>query len=84
MLFRSAGGNATDEEPTGSIEVPRNEVLQSFVHDGLHLSPTGYKILYDEMMALISRQWPDQMPANLPFVLPAWDNPTAWNVPTSR
>ncbi|KAK4623574.1 Isoamyl acetate-hydrolyzing esterase 1 [Fulvia fulva] len=78
MIIR-AGGNPADTEPVGSIDVPCNEILQSFVHDGLHLSPTGYEILYDEMMALISERWPDQMPDKLSFVLPAWDNPEAWH-----
>ncbi|EME45583.1 hypothetical protein DOTSEDRAFT_71327 [Dothistroma septosporum NZE10] len=83
VMIAKAGGNPDDPEPTGSIEVPRNEVLQSFVHDGLHLSPTGYRILYDEMMTLIARKWPDQMPAKLPFVLPGWDNQNAWDLRTS-
>lgn len=78
IMIRRAGGNEKDVEVMGSIDTPLNEVLQSFVRDGLHLSPEGYKVLFDELMALIARVWPEQLPKNLPFVLPGWDNQKAW------
>jgi hypothetical protein len=45
---------------------------------GLHLTPDGYRVLFHEVMATISKIWPDQLPENLPMVLPAWDNRDAW------
>lgn len=45
---------------------------------GLHLTPDGYRVLFHEVMATIAKTWPDQLPENLPMVLPAWDDPDAW------
>lgn len=81
MIVR-AGGTPSDPEPVGSIKMPLNEVLQSFLRDGLHLTPAGYKVLHEEMTILISNAWPDQTPEQLPFVLPAWDNDKAWSAET--
>jgi lysophospholipase L1-like esterase len=78
IMIQRAGGSPTDPEPTGSIDMPANETLQEFLHDGLHLSPSGYRIVYDELMALIARTWPDQIPDALPFVLPRWDDMGVW------
>jgi len=42
---------------------------------GLHFLPLAYKILYESLMDLICRRWPDQDPTpltGLPFVLPVW------------
>ncbi|KAK4502373.1 hypothetical protein PRZ48_005798 [Zasmidium cellare] len=79
VMIHKAGGRESDAEPVGSIDVPLNEVLRSFVRDGLHLSPEGYKVLFDEMVALIARVWPDQTPERLPFVLPPWHDQKAWD-----
>ncbi|KAF2162824.1 hypothetical protein M409DRAFT_68820 [Zasmidium cellare ATCC 36951] len=78
-MIHRAGGKESDSEPVGSIDVPLHEVLRSFVRDGLHLSPEGYRVLFDELLALIERVWPDQMPVKLPFVLPQWLDQKAWD-----
>ncbi|KAJ5151204.1 Esterase SGNH hydrolase-type subgroup [Penicillium canariense] len=39
---------------------------------GLHLTPGGYRIVYDEVMRTIRANWPDQDPAVLPMVFPSW------------
>lgn len=82
MIARS-GGSVDEPEPIGSIYKPQNETLQSFVHDGLHLTAEGYGVMYEEMMALIARVWPDQTPEKLPFVLPSWEDRRAWHAQTS-
>ncbi|MCJ1451137.1 hypothetical protein MMC28_001472 [Mycoblastus sanguinarius] len=56
----------------GSREVERSEVLEGLFVDGLHFLPTAYKVLYESMMELIAREWPDQDPTTLPFVFPTW------------
>lgn len=76
-LIRRTGGTA-GEMPTGSRELPRSEAFQSFFRDGLHLSPRGYEVLYEELMSVIKKNWPDQMPDNLPFVFPGWQDEEAW------
>jgi hypothetical protein len=45
---------------------------------GLHLTSDGYRVLFHEVMATISKTWPDQLPENLPMVLPSWDDPECW------
>jgi lysophospholipase L1-like esterase len=77
LILRS-GGQVDDTIPTGSLEQPRNETLQGFLRDGLHLSPEGYRALFDELMNLVGREYPDQIPDKLPFVLPRWDDADAW------
>ncbi|KAF2718033.1 lipolytic enzyme [Polychaeton citri CBS 116435] len=62
----------------GSLVVEENEMLRSWLHDGLHFSPAGYEILYEALMDLISKVWPDQLPENLPMVLPDWKDESAW------
>lgn len=46
---------------------------------GLHLTPEGYRVLYHEMMVLIAKTWPDQLPEKLPMILPAWNDLEAWS-----
>jgi isoamyl acetate esterase len=62
----------------GSTDAPANSTLQAMLYDGLHFSPEGYKVLYGELMALIEREWPEEMPSRLPMKLPAWDEVPAW------
>lgn len=77
-MIRRAGGKGDEAEPIGSIDAPANEILRGFVRDGLHLSPEGYKVWYEELMGLVGRVWPEQMPEKLGFVLPAWTDLKAW------
>jgi len=78
MMSRT--GNTREQPLTpGSLDVPPNQTLQSYVHDGLHLSGEGYRVLYGELMTLIERTWPDDMPARRPMRFPAWDDLGAWN-----
>lgn len=78
LMIEKSGGSAVDPEPTGSINMPQNEALQSFLHDGLHLTPAGYKLLYDAFVELIGHTWPDQAADMLKFVLPRWDDASVW------
>lgn len=32
---------------------------------GLHLTPAGYKIMYEEVLKVIGQNWPDQTPVAL-------------------
>lgn len=40
--------------------------------DGLHFSGSGYKILFNELIAQIGKFYPDLLPENLPYHLPYW------------
>lgn len=35
---------------------------------GLHLSPSGYQIVFDGFIKLVEQHWPDQKPYRMPFV----------------
>lgn len=58
----------------GASAAPENKILQSYLHDGLHLTRKGYDLLFEELMSLIAEKFLDQMPKHLPFVVPAWDD----------
>jgi hypothetical protein len=80
MMERAGHPNIDIERDTvpGSMSAPESTQLQGFMHDGLHFSRSAYELLYNELMALIERTWPDEMPERLPFVLPRWDDEEAW------
>lgn len=48
------------------------------MNTGLHLNPEGYQIIFKELMLLIGKELPEHVPEKLPFVLPLWDDPEAW------
>jgi len=45
---------------------------------GLHFTPEAYKLFYEEVMKAIANTCPDQMPEQLPYKIPAWDDKAAW------
>ncbi|KAK5127859.1 hypothetical protein LTR85_004976 [Meristemomyces frigidus] len=80
-MVARAGHSRHDPVMPGSLDAPTNEILQSYLHDGLHFSGEGYKVLYGELMALIERTWPEEMPSRLKLRLPAWDDGKTWVKP---
>ncbi|KAJ5238489.1 GDSL Lipase/Acylhydrolase family protein [Penicillium chermesinum] len=56
----------------GSRDLPNDEKLSSLFLDGLHLTPAGYRIVYDQIIQKIADTWPDQHPDQLRFVFPSW------------
>ncbi|KAH0373313.1 GDSL lipase/acylhydrolase family protein, partial [Aureobasidium melanogenum] len=58
--------------------LPQNQTLAQMLHDGLHLNPEGYEIIYRELMKLISEKLPEHAPDSIPYVLPSWDDAEAW------
>ncbi|KAJ5770560.1 uncharacterized protein N7511_002611 [Penicillium nucicola] len=70
--FMKATGWKEGQALVGSRDAPNSETLSSLLTDGLHLTPAGYRIVYDEVMKVIEAHWPDQMPDNLPMVFPSW------------
>jgi len=78
-FMREAGWNGSFDVPlVGAKEAPQSEVLVGLLHDGLHFTPAGYRIMYREFMAMVQREVPDLVPDRLPFVLPTWDDVRAW------
>lgn len=72
--FMEAAGWQEGQPLLGSRDVPKSEKLQSFLTDGLHLTPDGYRIVYEEVMKVIRANWPDQTPEQLSRVFPGWQD----------
>lgn len=71
--------NGDEELIPGSRYVEKNDILQDYLRDGLHLSREAYKILFEELMRLIEREWPEEAPEKIPFAFPTWDDELAWS-----
>ena len=79
MLARAGQENAKPAYTLqGSMEMPANAILQSFLLDGLHLTRAGYEVLFEQLMWVIGRRWPAEVPEALGFVYPTWDDEGAW------
>lgn len=64
------------------VRLPCTEMcrIATDTKSGLHLSPAGYEILFQELMKVVGERWPDQSPEKLPMVLPPWNDAEAWKV----
>lgn len=49
-------------------ELPVNKLIS----DGIHFTPEGYKVLFDELMKEISDKYPEESPENIPVTLKLW------------
>jgi lysophospholipase L1-like esterase len=79
-IFMERAGWKSGEPLVGSKEADQDpdSGLPSLLRDGLHLTPEGNKLLYESLIELVEKTWPDQTPDALPFVLPRWDDVEAW------
>jgi len=57
----------------GSKTQPRSEKLGELLRDGLHPTPKGYQIIYNEVIKAICEHYPELKADALPFVFPPWD-----------
>lgn len=76
-FMKEAGWKESEPLP-GSSEIEQNQTLAAMLHDGLHLNPEGYEIIYRELMKLITEKLPEHAPDSIPYVLPSWDDAEAW------
>ncbi|KAL9603491.1 MAG: hypothetical protein Q9219_001178 [cf. Caloplaca sp. 3 TL-2023] len=74
IMFGAGYEPGQDQHLPGSKMTERNTFLDDVLRDGLHFSPLGYELLFQAIMELIERQWPDQRPEQLNFVHPAWQS----------
>ncbi|OAP54776.1 hypothetical protein AYL99_11224 [Fonsecaea erecta] len=56
----------------GCKDAPRNAVLGELLSDGLHFTPQGYQLMYEELVQVIKEKLPDQLPEKLPMIFPDW------------
>jgi lysophospholipase L1-like esterase len=76
--FMKEAGWKEGEALPGSSEIEQNQTLANMLHDGLHLNPEGYEIIYRELMKLIQEKLPEHAPDSIPYVLPSWDDAEVW------
>jgi len=68
-----AGGWKEGEPIPGSKPNGRNEKLTGLFRDGLHFSPIGYELMYNEVLKTICTSYPELDPQHLEFVFPCWE-----------
>ncbi|KAI9675361.1 MAG: isoamyl acetate-hydrolyzing esterase [Caeruleum heppii] len=73
-VFMSEAGWKPAEPLVGSKDVAPNPRFSELMHDGLHLNPEGYRVVFREVMKTIHQHWPDQDPEQLPLVFPIWEH----------
>jgi lysophospholipase L1-like esterase len=56
----------------GSRDAPRNKVLGELLEDGLHFTPEGYHLMFDELVQVIQQKLPEHVPEKLPMIFPDW------------
>ncbi|MCJ1478192.1 hypothetical protein MMC13_006868 [Lambiella insularis] len=61
-IMTRAGWKVGDKILPGSRSAPPNPILKDLLLDGLHFSPSGYKVLFSEMMKMIDIVWPHLTP----------------------
>lgn len=73
IFMLKAGWTQGQQGPlVGSKAAPKNEVLDALLSDGLHFTPAGYKLVFDELVNLIAVKLPEHRPENLPQIFPDW------------
>ncbi|RDI84349.1 hypothetical protein Vi05172_g5750 [Venturia inaequalis] len=78
--FMHEVGWASGQPLIGTKDVLQRDGLElpNLLVDGLHLTGKGNRIVYQELIKLISEKWPDQTPEALTFDLPYWGDEAAW------
>jgi len=66
-------------EPLPGTPERQEAVLPTLLNDGLHLTPAGNLIVFDELMEVVTTNWPELVPEKLSTPLPWWDDVSAWN-----
>ncbi|KIW07370.1 uncharacterized protein PV09_02215 [Verruconis gallopava] len=60
------------------VEQDKTTGLPTLLSDGLHLTAGGNKLVSEELLQLIDREWPELTPMALRFRLPVWLDQVAW------
>lgn len=83
--FQNHGGWTEEQlySQNGNVDESEYINLSSLLHDGIHLTGEGYKILYKELIRIINDQFPHMNPDNLPLNLPYWMDIDPKNVSSS-
>ncbi|PGH08978.1 hypothetical protein GX51_01035 [Blastomyces parvus] len=72
--FMAAAGWVEGQPLAGSRDAPVNEKLQALLSDGLHFTPAGYRVMYEEVTRAIRTHYPHLAPGNVPIHFPPWQS----------
>ncbi|KDR81821.1 hypothetical protein GALMADRAFT_240048 [Galerina marginata CBS 339.88] len=87
--YAEAAQKVAKEEGVGYVDVwtalweaagKEEKGLEKVLSDGLHLNAEGYRVLYDELMTTIEKDYPELHYDNLKPVFPPW-NEIDWDNP---
>ncbi|KAJ9095994.1 hypothetical protein QFC21_005357 [Naganishia friedmannii] len=56
----------------GAIGSENDNDLRPLYTDGLHLKPTAYRLVFDEIMSIVASQWQDLDPAKMKMTVPRY------------
>jgi isoamyl acetate esterase len=75
IFMKKAGWKAGEglSHMIGSRKAPKSQVLAELLSDGLHLTEKGYHVWFEELVRLIERNLPDDVPEKIPWVFPSWN-----------
>ncbi|KAI7270349.1 hypothetical protein KC345_g7459 [Hortaea werneckii] len=80
--FMRVAGWVPGEPLVGSKDVeqvdPEKGGLGRLLKDGVHLTGEGNRVLFEELVALVNRTWPELDAEKLGFDLPYWGDGEAW------
>ncbi|EHK98690.1 putative GDSL esterase/lipase [Glarea lozoyensis 74030] len=65
--FMSMAGWDGEGELPGTRKLGKNEVLASLLSDGLHLTPKGYHVVWEELAKVLIEKFPDFPPYKMPY-----------------
>lgn len=72
FMLKAGWKEGSSDALIGSKAAPKNQVLGELLIDGLHFTPTAYKLVFDELVNVIRDKLPEQVPERLPIVFPDW------------
>ncbi|KAF3480477.1 uncharacterized protein GIQ15_05824 [Arthroderma uncinatum] len=70
--FMKEAGWVAGQPVAGSHDIPENPKLAALLVDGLHFTPEGYKVMYNEVLRAIRAYYPEEAPERQPVHFPPY------------
>ncbi|KAG9232864.1 GDSL Lipase/Acylhydrolase family protein-like protein [Amylocarpus encephaloides] len=67
--FMEMAGWKEGQPLPGTKSLGKNGVLVRLLSDGLHLTPEGYNVVFDELLKVLKKEYPDYPPYQMPYVV---------------
>lgn len=72
FMMKAGWEPGTTDALPGSKDAPKNKVFEDLLSDGLHFTNAGYAIVREELIKVIEKELPDDIPDKIPMVFPDW------------